>query len=299
MSAEPTLRPRRRLRTARGVSGVAAGSFKTLASLLGQHVLLVAVSTIAAVLIAVPLGIFASRRPRLAAPLTAIANIVQTALVDMKEVPPNLGDAIHALEEAVGDGERADGGDQREEQAPRRRALLVVPADPEAVAVSLEALRALQEQNDLMRMELAALKNRASPPVSKKMSLEETLSDYRKLAKKSYVKTVMGHGTSANVEPDDENIVWLKEDADGYLWAHIAVRINPLPVDAEKPRIIKDWDPAKRKYAGQRAHRDRVLGETQINATEVPVTIKSPTGANFDFIDKMSFSVAADGLRNG
>jgi osmoprotectant transport system permease protein len=49
-----------------------------LARLLAQHVLLVAVSTLAAVLIAVPLGIFASRRPRLAAPLTAIANIVQT-----------------------------------------------------------------------------------------------------------------------------------------------------------------------------------------------------------------------------
>jgi osmoprotectant transport system permease protein len=49
-----------------------------LASLLGQHVLLVAVSTLVAVAIAVPLGIFAARRPRLAAPLTALANIVQT-----------------------------------------------------------------------------------------------------------------------------------------------------------------------------------------------------------------------------
>jgi osmoprotectant transport system permease protein len=49
-----------------------------LASLLGQHVLLVAGSTLVAVAIAVPLGIFAARRPRLAAPLTALANIVQT-----------------------------------------------------------------------------------------------------------------------------------------------------------------------------------------------------------------------------
>ena len=49
-----------------------------LASLVGQHILLVAASTLAAVAIAVPLGIFAARRPRLAAPLTGIANIVQT-----------------------------------------------------------------------------------------------------------------------------------------------------------------------------------------------------------------------------
>src|SRR5262245_27508556 len=49
-----------------------------LASLIGQHIVLVAVSTLAAVAVAVPLGIFASRRPRLAAPLTAIANVVQT-----------------------------------------------------------------------------------------------------------------------------------------------------------------------------------------------------------------------------
>ncbi len=49
-----------------------------LLTLLGQHVLLVVVSTLAAVVIAVPLGIFASRRPRLATPLTAVANIVQT-----------------------------------------------------------------------------------------------------------------------------------------------------------------------------------------------------------------------------
>src|SRR5262249_11466657 len=49
-----------------------------LLQLLAQHVLLVGVSTMVAVFVAVPLGIFASRRPRLAAPLTAIANIVQT-----------------------------------------------------------------------------------------------------------------------------------------------------------------------------------------------------------------------------
>ena len=49
-----------------------------LLTLLAQHVVLVAVSTIVAVTAAVPLGIFASRRPRLAVPLTAFANIVQT-----------------------------------------------------------------------------------------------------------------------------------------------------------------------------------------------------------------------------
>jgi osmoprotectant transport system permease protein len=49
-----------------------------LLQLLAQHVVLVAVSTLVAVLVAVPLGIFASRRPRLAAPLTGMANIVQT-----------------------------------------------------------------------------------------------------------------------------------------------------------------------------------------------------------------------------
>src|SRR5712692_8085252 len=49
-----------------------------LATLLGQHVLLVAGSTLVAVALGVPLGVFAARRPRLAAPLTAIASIVQT-----------------------------------------------------------------------------------------------------------------------------------------------------------------------------------------------------------------------------
>ena len=49
-----------------------------LAVLLGQHVMLVSASTLAAVAIGVPLGIFSARRPRLAAPLMAIASIVQT-----------------------------------------------------------------------------------------------------------------------------------------------------------------------------------------------------------------------------
>jgi osmoprotectant transport system permease protein len=49
-----------------------------LAMLLGQHMLLVAGSTLVAVAIGVPLGIFAARRPRLAAPMMAIASIVQT-----------------------------------------------------------------------------------------------------------------------------------------------------------------------------------------------------------------------------
>jgi len=49
-----------------------------LATLLGQHVVLVAVSTSIAVAVAVPLGIFAARRPRLATPLVGVANAVQT-----------------------------------------------------------------------------------------------------------------------------------------------------------------------------------------------------------------------------
>jgi len=49
-----------------------------LASLVAQHILIVAVSTVVAVAIAVPLGVFAFRRPRLSAPLVSIANIVQT-----------------------------------------------------------------------------------------------------------------------------------------------------------------------------------------------------------------------------
>jgi osmoprotectant transport system permease protein len=49
-----------------------------LAASLGEHVLLVALSTAIAVTIGVPLGIFAARRPRLASPLVGIANVVQT-----------------------------------------------------------------------------------------------------------------------------------------------------------------------------------------------------------------------------
>ena len=49
-----------------------------LFALLGQHVLLVAISTLAAVAVGVPLGIFAAQRPRLSAPLVGIANLVQT-----------------------------------------------------------------------------------------------------------------------------------------------------------------------------------------------------------------------------
>ena len=49
-----------------------------LAALLAQHVTLVAVSTLAAVAIGIPLGIFAARRPRLSAPVVGLANIVQT-----------------------------------------------------------------------------------------------------------------------------------------------------------------------------------------------------------------------------
>ena len=49
-----------------------------LAGLIGQHILLVAISTMAAIAVGVPLGILAARRPRMAAPLVGIANVVQT-----------------------------------------------------------------------------------------------------------------------------------------------------------------------------------------------------------------------------
>ena len=49
-----------------------------LGALLLQHLVLVAIATAAAVAIGVPLGIFAAKRPRLAAPAMAIAGIVQT-----------------------------------------------------------------------------------------------------------------------------------------------------------------------------------------------------------------------------
>jgi osmoprotectant transport system permease protein len=49
-----------------------------VASAFGQHVLIVAVSTLVAVAVGVPLGVFAARRPRLSAPLVGVANVVQT-----------------------------------------------------------------------------------------------------------------------------------------------------------------------------------------------------------------------------
>src|SRR3954451_14284632 len=49
-----------------------------LAALLGQHIVLVATARSVAVALGVPLAISASRRPRLAAPIVAVANVVQT-----------------------------------------------------------------------------------------------------------------------------------------------------------------------------------------------------------------------------
>src|SRR5712691_5184259 len=49
-----------------------------LAVLLAQHVLIVATSTLVAIAVGLPLGVFAARRPRLASPLVGIANVVQT-----------------------------------------------------------------------------------------------------------------------------------------------------------------------------------------------------------------------------
>src|SRR5580704_309814 len=49
-----------------------------VASAFGQHVLIVAVATLVAVALGVPLAVFAARRPRLSAPLVAVANVVQT-----------------------------------------------------------------------------------------------------------------------------------------------------------------------------------------------------------------------------
>jgi osmoprotectant transport system permease protein len=51
---------------------------RELAEFVGQHIVLVAISTLAAIALGVPLGIFAARRPRLSAPLVALANVVQT-----------------------------------------------------------------------------------------------------------------------------------------------------------------------------------------------------------------------------
>src|SRR4051812_49925310 len=47
-------------------------------ALLLQHVLLVGASTLAAIAIGVPVGVVASRRPRLGAPVVWLANVVQT-----------------------------------------------------------------------------------------------------------------------------------------------------------------------------------------------------------------------------
>lgn len=49
-----------------------------VATLFGQHVMLVLVSTAVAVAVGVPAGVAAARRPRLAAPLVWIANVAQT-----------------------------------------------------------------------------------------------------------------------------------------------------------------------------------------------------------------------------
>jgi osmoprotectant transport system permease protein len=54
------------------------GHERELATLVAEHVLLVAISTTIAAGIGVPLAIFATRRPRLASPLVAAANVVQT-----------------------------------------------------------------------------------------------------------------------------------------------------------------------------------------------------------------------------
>jgi osmoprotectant transport system permease protein len=48
------------------------------ASLLGQHVLLVGISTLVAIAAGVPIGILAARRPRAGAPIVWLANVVQT-----------------------------------------------------------------------------------------------------------------------------------------------------------------------------------------------------------------------------
>ena len=49
-----------------------------LAVLLGQHVMLFAVSTGIAIIIGVPLAIFAAHRPRLSGPIVGVTNVVQT-----------------------------------------------------------------------------------------------------------------------------------------------------------------------------------------------------------------------------
>jgi osmoprotectant transport system permease protein len=48
------------------------------AALLGQHVLLVSISTLAAMAVGIPVGILAARRPRIGAPIVWMANVAQT-----------------------------------------------------------------------------------------------------------------------------------------------------------------------------------------------------------------------------
>src|SRR5262249_23465178 len=62
----------------KGLLSFASSHRVELATLFGQHVVIVFIATAAAVAIGVPLGVFAARRPRLSAPLVAIANVVQT-----------------------------------------------------------------------------------------------------------------------------------------------------------------------------------------------------------------------------
>ncbi len=51
---------------------------REILSLTGEHVLLVLLSTLCAVAIGIPLGVFLTRRPRLARPILGLAGIVQT-----------------------------------------------------------------------------------------------------------------------------------------------------------------------------------------------------------------------------
>jgi osmoprotectant transport system permease protein len=59
-------------------SGPRPGSARAIAARIVEHLQLVAVSLIAAILLAVPLGILAAKRPRLGQPVLAAAGVVQT-----------------------------------------------------------------------------------------------------------------------------------------------------------------------------------------------------------------------------
>jgi osmoprotectant transport system permease protein len=61
-----------------GVIAFWAGHRTELVALLGQHVVLVTSATLIAVALGLPAAVFAARRPRVAAPIVAFANIVQT-----------------------------------------------------------------------------------------------------------------------------------------------------------------------------------------------------------------------------